>query len=167
MQYPVTPFKKTSLLATALLIIVLFLSFSNPTASGFVRKASLWDTVKKTDSLRGLDSIKKGDSLPGQSIRFYKKNVEASHYSDKLNGKRTASGNVFNNNNYTAAHKTLKFGTQLRVTNTVNQKSVVVTITDRGPFTKHRELDMAKKPFLEISHNQGRAPLRVNLEIVE
>jgi rare lipoprotein A len=43
----------------------------------------------------------------------------------------------------------------------------VVTITDRGPFTKQREIDMAKRPFLDISHNRGRAPLRVNLEIIE
>ena len=65
------------------------------------------------------------------------------------------------------ADKKLKFGTKVKVTNTANGKSVIVTITDRGPFTKQREIDMAKKPFLDISHNQGRAPLRVNLEIIE
>lgn len=97
----------------------------------------------------------------------YKKNVEASHYADKFNGRRTASGARFHNNNYTAAHKKLKFGTKVKVTNTANGKSVVVTITDRGPFTKQREIDMAKRPFLDISHNRGRAPLRVNLEIIE
>ena len=48
-----------------------------------------------------------------------------------------------------------------------NQKSVVVTINDRGPHTRKREIDMAKRPFLDISHNNGRSPLRVSLEIVE
>jgi rare lipoprotein A len=165
--------KKNIILISFVLFIILFLSFSNKTKLGFVRKASLHDTIKKKDSLRILDSIKVVDSIKiSDSIvklktQFYKKNVEASHYSDKLNGRRTASGKVFHNNNYTAAHKTLKFGTKVKVTNIANNKSVIVTITDRGPFTKHREIDMAKKPFLEISHNKGRSPLRVNIEIVE
>lgn len=155
------------------LLITIILGFSNKTNSNFVREASLLDTVKKKDSIRFLDSIKAidsvkiVDSIANLSTRLYKKNVEASHYADKFNGRRTASGKVFHNNNYTAAHKTLKFGTKVKVTNVVNNKSVIVTITDRGPFTRHREIDMAKKPFLEISHNKGRAPLRVNLEIVE
>ena len=103
----------------------------------------------------------------GFKLTPYKKNVEASHYSDKLNGRRTASGQVFSNKKYTAAHKILKFGTKVKVTNLANKKSVVVTINDRGPHTRKREIDMAKRPFLDISHNNGRSPLRVSLEIVE
>ena len=165
--------KKNIIIVSFVLLITILLSFSNKTKHGFIREASLFDTVKKKDSLRLLDSIKVvdsiriSDSIANLKTRFYKKNVEASHYADKLNGRRTASGKVFHNNNYTAAHKTLKFGTKVKVTNIANNKSVIVTITDRGPFTRHREIDMAKKPFLEISHNKGRAPLRVNIEIVE
>ena len=165
--------KKNIIIVAFLLLITILVGFSNESKPGFVRKASLYDTVKKKDSLRVLDSIKKSDSLKvtdslaNLKTKLYKKNVEASHYSDKLNGRRTASGQVFSNKKYTAAHKTLKFGTKVKVTNLANQKSVVVTINDRGPHTRKREIDMAKRPFLDISHNNGRSPLRVSLEIVE
>ncbi len=165
--------KKNILILSFVLLIAALVGFSNGTKSGFVRKASLYDTVKKKDSLQVLDSIKKSDSikvvdsLANLKTKLYKKNVEASHYSDKLNGRRTASGQVFSNKKYTAAHKTLKFGTKVKVTNLANNKSVIVTINDRGPHTRKREIDMAKRPFLDISHNKGRSPLRVSLEIVE
>lgn len=165
--------KKNILIISLVVLIAALVSFSNGTNSGFVRKASLHDTVKKKDSLQVLDSIKKSDSIrvadsiANLKTKLYKKNVEASHYSDKLNGRTTASGQVFSNKKYTAAHKTLKFGTKVKVTNLANNKSVIVTINDRGPHTRKREIDMAKRPFLDISHNNGRSPLRVSLEIVE
>lgn len=165
--------KKNILIIAFVLLIAALVGFSNGTQSGFVRKASLYDTVKKKDSIKLLDSIKKSDSirvadsLANLKTKLYKKNVEASHYSDKLNGRRTASGQVFSNKKYTAAHRTLKFGTKVKVTNLANKKSVIVTINDRGPHTRGREIDLAKRPFLDISHNKGRSPLRVSLEIVE
>lgn len=165
--------KKNILIVAFVLLVAALVGFSNGTKSGFVRKASLYDTVKKKDSLQLLDSIKKSDSirvvdsLANLKTKLYKKNVEASHYSDKLNGRRTASGQVFSNKKYTAAHRTLKFGTKVKVTNLANKKSVIVTINDRGPHTRGREIDLAKRPFLDISHNNGRSPLRVSIEIVE
>lgn len=165
--------KKNILIIAFVSLIAALVGFSNGTKSGFVRKASLQDSVKKKDSLQHLDSVKKSDSIKGVDslanlkTKLYKKNVEASHYSDKLNGRRTASGQVFSNKKYTAAHKTLKFGTKVKVTNLANNKSVIVTINDRGPHTRKREIDMTKRPFLDISHNKGRSPLRVSLEIVE
>ena len=165
--------KKNILIVAFVLLVAALVGFSNGTKSGFVRKASLQDTVKKKDSLQLLDSIKKSDSIrvadyiANLKTKLYKKNVEASHYSDKLNGRRTASGQVFSNKKYTAAHKTLKFGTKVKVTNLVNNKSVIVTINDRVPHTRNREIDLAKRPFLDISHNNGRSLLRVSLEIIE
>lgn len=165
--------KKNILIIAFVLLVTALVSFSNDTKSGFVRKASLYDTAKKKDSLQLLDSIKKSDSIrvavsiANLKTKRYKKNVEASHYSDKLNGRRTASGQVFSNKKYTAAHRTLKFGTKVKVTNLANKKSVIVTINDRGPHTRGREIDLAKRPFLDISHNNGRSLLRVSLEIVE
>lgn len=154
------------------LLITMLLSFTHNNHLKFVSKASLLDTVKKKnilnlDATASIDSIKITDSIANLETSVFKTNVEASHYSDKLNGRRTASGKVFNNKNYTAAHKTLKFGTKVKVTNIANNKSVIVTITDRGPFTKNREIDIAKAPFLDISHNNGRGLLRVNLEVVQ
>lgn len=157
--------KKLRYIIPFVVLIAAISSFSD-TSKSFIRETAILDSIKKQDSLE-IIAAKKQDSLAKVKITFFKKNVEASHYADKFNGRRTASGKLFHNNNYTAAHRKLKFGTKVRVTNTANGKSVIVTITDRGPFTKHREIDMAKKPFLEISHNKGRAPLRVNLEIIE
>lgn len=74
----------------------------------------------------------------------------ASWYGGKFHGKLTASGDVYNMNEFTAAHKTLPFGTKLRVTNKNNGKSVIVEINDRGPFVKSRVLDLSKAAFEEI-----------------
>ncbi|HEX2447523.1 MAG TPA: septal ring lytic transglycosylase RlpA family protein [Methyloceanibacter sp.] len=70
--------------------------------------------------------------------------VTATWYGDELKGRRTASGQVFNPNALTAAHKTLPFGTCLVVGNPKTGKSVRVTVNDRGPFTPGLTLDLSK-----------------------
>ena len=67
----------------------------------------------------------------------------ASYYADKYHGRKTASGERFDMNALTAAHKTLPFGTKVKVTNLENGKSVIVRITDRGPFVKGRVIDLS------------------------
>jgi rare lipoprotein A len=118
-----------------------------------------------------LDSIQPKDSVLNDSLKIilkpFKTNAHASYYSDKLNGRRTASGQKFDNNKLTAAHKTLKFGTKVKVTNPKNQKSVIVTINDRGPFTKGREIDLSKKAFFEIAGSKYGGHIMVDLELVE
>ena len=90
----------------------------------------------------------------------------ASYYHDKFNGRRTASGEIFNNKNLTAANKTLPFGTKVKVTNLRTKKSVVVRINDRGPFTKGRSLDLSKAAFNSIAnHRSGTIP--VEYEIID
>lgn len=98
---------------------------------------------------------------------LYKSKGVASYYHDKFNGRKTASGERFSNNDYTAAHKTLPFRTKVRVTNLANGKSVVVTITDRGPFSKGREIDLTKKAFMEISDKTTHGELTVKIEILK
>jgi peptidoglycan lytic transglycosylase len=66
----------------------------------------------------------------------------ASHYSTRELGPRTASGGSLNDGALTAAHKTLPFGSRVRVTNNANGRSVVVTITDRGPYVRGRVIDL-------------------------
>jgi rare lipoprotein A len=66
----------------------------------------------------------------------------ASHYSTRELGPRTASGDSLNDGALTAAHKTLPFGSRVRVTNHANGRSVVVTITDRGPYVRGRVIDL-------------------------
>jgi rare lipoprotein A len=67
----------------------------------------------------------------------------ASFYGKELAGNRTASGERFDPNGLTAAHRSLPLGTKLKVTNTANGRSVVVRVNDRGPFVKNRMLDVS------------------------
>ena len=90
----------------------------------------------------------------------------ASYYHDKFNGRKTASGEIFDNRKLTAANRTLPFGTQIKVTNLKNGKSVVVRINDRGPFHSSRSLDMSKAAFKEIS-DVGAGTIPVEYEIVD
>lgn len=68
----------------------------------------------------------------------------ASWYGKRFHGRKTASGEVFNMNALTAAHKELPLGTKIEVTNNDNGKSIVVTVNDRGPFHGNRVLDLSK-----------------------
>lgn len=91
---------------------------------------------------------------------------KASFYADKFEGSPTASGEKYRSSKLTAAHKTLPFGTKVRVTNLANNESVVVTINDRGPFVEGRIIDVSKAAAERLSFfNQGTA--EVKLEIVD
>src|SRR5919202_903817 len=74
----------------------------------------------------------------------------ASYYADKFNGRRTANGEKFRNSKRTAAHKTLPFGTKVKVVNLSNGRSVKVRINDRGPFVAGRIIDLSKKAARRI-----------------
>lgn len=89
----------------------------------------------------------------------------ASWYGAQHHGRKTASGEPFNQNALTAAHRTLAFGTKVKVTNTLNNKSVVVRINDRGPFTKGRIIDLSRAAAAKIDMiKQGVAPVRVQVQ---
>lgn len=74
----------------------------------------------------------------------------ASWYGSKFHGKVTANGEVYDQMAFTAAHKCLKFGTLLKLTNPKNNKSVIVRINDRGPFIGRRDLDLSKGAALAL-----------------
>lgn len=74
----------------------------------------------------------------------------ASYYGRGFHGRRTASGEVFDMYGLTAAHRTLPFGTRIRVTNLHNGRTVVVRVNDRGPFVKNRILDLSYAAAREI-----------------
>jgi len=99
------------------------------------------------------------------SYSSYDKKAVATYYADKFNGKKTASGESFSNNKYTAAHKKIAFGTKIKVTNKANGKSVVVTVNDRGPYTAGYDIDLSKKAFMEITDNKNHGKLEVSIEI--
>jgi rare lipoprotein A len=128
------------------------------TAKTDTTKVSVKTEVKEVDSLRILDNLK---------FKLLKKQAHASYYHDKFNGKKTASGARFDNSKYTAAHKKLPFGTLVKVTNEANGKSVIVEITDRGPYSRAREIDLSKKAFMEITSNKNSGVVFVTLEVVD
>lgn len=74
----------------------------------------------------------------------------ASYYADRFNGQRTASGERFSNTDLTAAHRTLPFGSRVRVTNPRTGESVVVRINDRGPFTRGRLIDLSRAAAQQV-----------------
>ena len=89
----------------------------------------------------------------------------ASYYADKHQNQKTANGEMYQHKLKTAAHRSLPFGTNVKVVNIENNKSIVVKINDRGPFRKGRIIDLSKSAFMEISDtNQGL--LKVQIEVV-
>jgi rare lipoprotein A len=69
----------------------------------------------------------------------------ASYYGTYFHGKKTASGELYDQYKLTAAHKTLPLGTIIKVTNTQNSKSVILKVNDRGPYVKGRIVDVSTK----------------------
>ena len=90
----------------------------------------------------------------------------ASYYGGSWHGKKTANGEIFNENSLTAAHKTLPFGTRVKVTNLDNGKSVVVRINNRGPYSKGRVIDLSKAAFSKIA-STSKGVTRVKLEVAK
>jgi rare lipoprotein A len=87
---------------------------------------------------------------------------KASYYAEQFHGRKTASGETFNMNALTAAHKSYTFGTYLRVTNLSNGRSVIVKVNDRGPFVRGRIIDLSKKAAKELQMlRTGTANVRI------
>jgi len=94
--------------------------------------------------------------LPGDELG----RGRASWYGPGFHGKRTASGERFDMNDLTAAHRTLPFGTRVRVLNSQNGREVVVRINDRGPHIRDRIIDLSKAAATAIDLLQaGEAPV--------
>jgi rare lipoprotein A len=91
---------------------------------------------------------------------------KASFYADKFEGSPTASGEKYRSSKLTAAHKTLPFGTRIRVTNLSNNESVEVVVNDRGPYVENRVIDLSKAAAEKLGFvNQGLADIR--LEVID
>lgn len=89
---------------------------------------------------------------------------QASYYGNEFHGRKTANGERFDQGQLTAAHRTLPFGTRVKVTNTQNGKSVIVRVNDRGPFVKGRVIDLSISAFKSLaSLNAGVVPVRLQV----
>ena len=91
---------------------------------------------------------------------------KASYYANMFQGRKTANGQIFDQGKLTAAHRTLPFGTKVKVTNINNDKSVIVTINDRGPFIRGRIIDLSSSAFKAIG-NPRTGVLNVTMEILK
>ena len=74
----------------------------------------------------------------------------ASYYADKFHGRRTASGEIYNKDSMTCAHLKYPFGTILKVRNPINNRTVFVRVTDRGPYVKSRVVDLSRAAAREL-----------------
>ena len=121
-------------LAASLAGTVLILTAAAPGAA-----AETSDTAMRPE----LPEARTSGSSPGAPASHGGQHGNASFYSHRLTGRKTASGEPYDPNALTAAHRTLPLGTQLRVVNPKNDRSVVVTVNDRGPVPKSRVLDVS------------------------
>lgn len=123
-----------------------------------LKEKTLLKTQVKKDPIEEI--VRVGTKLPD-----HEESVEegiASYYGSSFEGRRTASGQILHLNAFVAAHKTLPFGTLVKVTNVNSGKSVVVRIVDRGPYVTGRVIDLSTGAFSQIaSLSSGVAPVRL------
>lgn len=91
---------------------------------------------------------------------------KASFYGDKFEGRLTASGEKYHHKNATAAHRSLPFGTMLKVTNLANNKTAIVKVNDRGPFVSGRIIDLSKSVAQKLDF-VGAGVADVVIEIID
>ena len=103
--------------------------------------------------------------LSGLTAQAGTEEGNASYYADSLDGNPTASGEPYDKNAMTAAHKTLPFGTEVKVINLSNQKAAIVRINDRGPHSKSRIIDVSGAAARELGLlDSGSAKVRITYE---
>jgi peptidoglycan lytic transglycosylase len=117
-------------------------------------------TFVTTNVSKANEPVIKGETIPVNEelntnnetiVNYIDKGVmTASWYGPRFNGKITANGEVYDQSAFTAAHKELKFGTLLKLTNLRNEKSIIVRINDRGPYVGGRQLDLSKAAALSL-----------------
>ncbi|WP_395059095.1 septal ring lytic transglycosylase RlpA family protein [Flavobacterium sp.] len=152
-----------------------FLVITTTIAAILISNFSFKKFDKQSFSTRPVQDTVKVDTVAIDSLliegdftyKLYKRKAHASYYAKKFHGKRTASGTRFDNNKLTAAHRKFAFGTILRITNERNGKHVIVTVTDRGPFVRGREIDLSRRAFMQITSNKGGGETSVTIEVMK
>ena len=95
--------------------------------------------------------VTENSNVNTSTIRYVNRGtMKASWYGPRFHGRTTANGEIYDQTALTAAHKSLRFGTILKVTNPRNNKSVIVRINDRGPYIPGRQLDLSKAAAVEL-----------------
>jgi len=125
------------------------------------------ETARPTEAptRKTVSSLPRNDASERTEGGGYSEEGNASWYGPPFHGRRSSNGEVYDMNKLTAAHRTMAFNTMVRVTNLTNGRTVVVRITDRGPFIENRIIDLSKAAAQEIeSIGPGVVPVR--LEVV-
>jgi len=152
------------------IVLSIFLSFmsiglfnSDVKASN---QSSIFSQANKSLDINQNLSIDSSQAIPRRNQKLIANSLsgEASWYGPGFHGRLTANGERYDQNAMTAAHKSLKFGTNVKVTNLNNGKSVTVRINDRGPYIDGRIIDVsaAAARSLDMIHS-GVAPVRVDI----
>lgn len=139
-----------------ILVMLLLVGFTVTDEAGYIEPVIVSDNIKVNDK-ENIENVSLVDYIDKGIMR-------ASWYGPRFHGKKTANGEVYDQMAFTAAHKKLKFGTLLRITNPVNNKSVIVRINDRGPYISGRHLDVSKGVAMELDMIQKGV---VNLQVEE
>lgn len=129
-----------------------------------MRKAKWTATIGLSMSLASFSSVGLAKTERHGLFSIEQSGV-ASYYSDKLHGQRTANGEVYDKNALTAAHKSLPFGTVLKVVNLSNNRSVEVRVNCRAPQSNKRLLDLSKRAAKELGFVQAGLT-RVKIEVL-
>lgn len=125
--------------------------------------ATLADRHRRTDVKQGQTL---SDSVTADVMRTDRDTGVASYYAEAFHGKKTSSGEKYDMHDLTCAHRWLPYNTQVRVTNLANGRSVVVRVTDRGPWKHTRLIDLSKGAAKELDMiRSGTA--RVAIEVVD
>lgn len=103
------------------------------------------------------------DTSSQAPTRFYQEG-KASYYANMLHGRKTASGELYNRNKLTAAHRTLPLGTRVRVTQKRTGKWVIVTINDRGPYSDKYIIDLSRRAAKHLGMTNGKGYSKVSIE---
>lgn len=136
-----------------------------PTMARALGQSRLTALIELTNQLR-----KSLGAQPLRSFSYLNPDAEgetglASWYGGYFHGRRTANGEIYDINQFTAAHKVLPFGTRVLVTNLENRQSVVVKINDRGPFKPSRIIDLSPEAFKQIGY-LGKGILKVKISVL-
>ncbi|MDR1877017.1 MAG: septal ring lytic transglycosylase RlpA family protein [Flavobacteriaceae bacterium] len=139
--------------ATLAVILLIFLSFTAMQTNESVKVSLHKDTISHVskDTTNTVKELIENDTLNDKNTKDLSLKGRVSWYGGKFHGRLTSSGERYDMNELTASHKTLPFGTKVRIRNPENGKEVIVRITDRGPFIPKRVFDLSKAAFAELS----------------
>lgn len=120
---------------------------------------------KKIPSTSYVVRGKKYKTLSSNNAKNFTEIGTASWYGPGFHGKKTANGEIYNQNAMTAAHKTLPLSSKIKVTNLENNKTVYLRVNDRGPYYGNRILDLSKKAARELGI-LGKGTAKIKLQVI-